>query len=50
MYPLMQRDPSTTLRVYAHYLRDVSRRDVDRIDTQPSATPRNQRAKVPITE
>jgi hypothetical protein len=32
-------DASITLRVYAHYLPDASRRDVDLLDTQPSATP-----------
>ena len=33
-------DASITLRVYAHWLPDVSRRDADRLDTlQPSATP-----------
>jgi hypothetical protein len=36
---LGHRDPSITFRVYAHYLPDASRRDVDRLDTQPSATP-----------
>jgi integrase len=34
------RDASITLRVYAHYLPDASRREVDRLDAlQPSATP-----------
>ena len=34
------RDASITLRVYAHYLPDVSRREVDRLDAlQPNATP-----------
>jgi integrase len=32
-------DASITLRVYAHYLPDPSRKDVDLLDTQPSATP-----------
>jgi integrase len=32
-------DASITLRVYAHYLPDASRREVDRLDAlQPSAT------------
>jgi hypothetical protein len=37
---LGHRDASITLRVYAHWLPDVSRREADRLDTlQPSATP-----------
>jgi integrase len=42
---LGHRDASITLRVYAHWLPDTSaRKGVDRLDeTQPSATPRNQR-------
>ena len=32
-------DASITLRVYAHYLPNPSRKDVDLLDTQPSATP-----------
>ena len=32
-------DASVTLRVYAHYLPDPSRKDMDLLDTQPSATP-----------
>jgi len=32
-------DAAITLRVYAHYLPDPSRKDVDLLDTQPSATP-----------
>lgn len=32
-------DASITLRVYAHYLPDPSLKDVDLLDTQPSATP-----------
>jgi integrase len=39
---LGHRDPSIAFRVYAHYLPDASRRDVDRLDTQPFATPCNQ--------
>jgi integrase len=37
---LGHRDASITLRVYAHWLPDVSRREVDRLDAlQPDATP-----------
>jgi hypothetical protein len=37
---LGHRDASITLHVYAHWLPDASRREVDRLDTlQPSATP-----------
>ena len=37
---LGHRDASITLRVYAHWLPDESRREADRLDTlQPSATP-----------
>jgi integrase len=37
---LGHRDASITLRLYAHWLPDVSRREADRLDTlQPSATP-----------
>jgi integrase len=36
---LGHRDASTTLRVYAHYLPDDSRRDVALLDGQPPATP-----------
>ena len=37
---LGHRDASITLRVYAHWLPDASRREADRLDTlQPSATP-----------
>ncbi len=37
---LGHRDASITLRVYAHWLPDASRRESDRLDTlQPSATP-----------
>ena len=37
---LGHRDPSITLRVYAHYLPNASLREVNRLDTpQPSATP-----------
>jgi len=37
---LGHRDTSITLRVYAHWLPDVSRREVNRLDTlQPDATP-----------
>ena len=32
-------DASITLRVYAHYLPDPSRKDVDLLDTQLNATP-----------
>jgi len=32
-------DAAITLRVYVHYLPDVSQKDVDLLDTQPSATP-----------
>jgi len=32
-------DASITLRVYAHYLLDASRKHVDLLDTQPSAIP-----------
>lgn len=32
-------DAAITLRVYAHYLPDASRKDVDLLDTQPVATP-----------
>ena len=32
-------DASITLRVYAHYLPDPSRKDVDLLDVQPNATP-----------
>jgi integrase len=32
-------DASITLRVYAHYLPDPSRKDVDLLDAQPNATP-----------
>ena len=32
-------DASITLRVYAHYLPDASRKEVDLLDTQPVATP-----------
>jgi hypothetical protein len=37
---LGHRDASITLRVYAHWLPDASRREADRLDTlQSSATP-----------
>src|SRR5690606_5516749 len=32
-------DAAITLRVYAHYLPDSSRKEVDLLDAQPSATP-----------
>jgi integrase len=32
-------DAAITLRVYAHYLPDASRKEVDLLDTQPDATP-----------
>src|SRR5256885_15178537 len=42
------RDASITLRVYAHYLPDPSRREVDRLDAlQPSATPAQPEADLP---
>ena len=39
-------DASITLRVYAHYLPDASRRDVDLLDVQPLATPAQPAAGV----
>jgi integrase len=37
-------DPAITLRVYAHYLPDAARKDVDRLDAATDAAIRNPRA------
>ena len=42
---LGHRDASITLRVYAHWLPDASRREADRLDAlQPNATPAQTRS------